>query len=63
MVSNRLDDVQVEVLVDDTWWPGWLDPSTWRQVDGRWRAFVRWQTAPAENHLGTFDQDQIKQVN
>jgi hypothetical protein len=62
MGSNRLADVEVEVRVNGKWWPGWLDPTSWRQGDGRWRGFVRWQTAPTENHPGSFDQDDIRRV-
>jgi hypothetical protein len=62
MGSNRHDDVQVEVYAGGTWWPGWLDPDDWRKVDGRWRAMVRYQTGPAENRIGGFDQDDIRRV-
>ncbi len=62
MGSNRHDDVQVEVLLDGTWWPGWLDPDDWAKTGGRWHAMVRYQTGVAENMIREFDQDQIRRV-
>ena len=62
MTSNRLHDVEVEVLHDDRWAPGWLDPTTWRKHDGRWRAAVRFQPTPRVNHLDVVDQDDVRQV-
>lgn len=56
------DVVPVEVRVDGGWWPGWVDSKDWRQVDGRWRVLVRWRTGPAENRLGWFDQDNVRQA-
>jgi hypothetical protein len=60
--SNRLLEVEVEVRVDGEWWPGWLDPDDWRKDGGRWVAMVRWTRGPAQNYLGTFDQDDIRRV-
>ena len=53
MGSYRLDDVEAEVHVDGAWWPGWLDPQTWRKaLDCRWEGYVRWTQGPMENRLG-----------
>ena len=60
MTSNRLLDVEVEVLYKDRWVPGWLDPTTWRKRDGRWFAAVRFQPAPQENHLDIVHQDGVR---
>jgi hypothetical protein len=60
MSGNRLEDVEVQVLVDEQWLDGWLD--TWHKRGDRWHGFVRYQTAPAENYLGWFDEDQIRRV-
>ena len=62
MGSNRPADLEVEVRVDGQWWPGWLDPDDWRQVDGHGFAFVRWSMGPAENRFRTFAQDDIRLV-
>jgi hypothetical protein len=63
MGSNRFDDVQVEVGVDDVWWPGWLDRADWRRTrEGRWECCARWTTGPAENRLGMFATDDIRPV-
>jgi hypothetical protein len=58
MSGNRLEDVEVQVLVDGQWLDGWLD--TWDKRGDQWHGFVRYQTAPAENYLGWFDQDEIR---
>ncbi len=57
-------------LIDSTWWPGWLDPDDWAKVEGRWWALVgdggrwsRYQTGPAENRIGGFDQDHIRRAD
>jgi hypothetical protein len=62
MGSNRFADLQIEVRVDDKWWPGWLDPDDWCQRDGRWVALVRWSMGPTDNRLKTFDQDDIRRI-
>jgi hypothetical protein len=59
MSGNRLEDVAVQVLVDGAWLDGWLD--TWNRRGDRWHGFVRYQTAPAEDYLGWFDQDQVRE--
>lgn len=48
MSSNRMNDVPVEVCVDGRWFLGWLDPDNWDRNNGRHRAMVRCQSAPAE---------------
>jgi hypothetical protein len=57
MSGNRLEDVAVQVLVSGHWLDGWLD--TWDKRGDRWYGFVRYQTAPAENYLGWFEQHRI----
>lgn len=63
-MGRRIDDMEVEVRVDGIWYPGWLDPDSWRQDPDtrRWSATVRWQSGPAENRLRGSDQDDIRQV-
>ena len=60
MDGNRPDDLEVEVLYEDRWVPGRLDPTTWRKQDGRWVASVRFQSAPQQNQLDAFGQDRIR---
>lgn len=60
MGSNRLYDRAVEVRVNGEWFAGWLDPDNWRREGDRWVAWVRWQSAPAENRSDTFDQDDVR---
>ena len=56
-------DVEVEVLVDGTWWPGWLDPDHWRRTpEGRWEGFVRWSKGPADDFLRHFVEADIRRV-
>lgn len=57
--ETRLD-IDVEVLVDDTWWPGVLEHR--RQADDRWEGFVRWSTGPGENRIGWYDYEQLRPV-
>jgi hypothetical protein len=42
MSGTRLEDVEVQVLVDATWLDGWLD--TWQKRDGRRVGFVGYRT-------------------
>lgn len=63
MGSNRLDDVEVQVHVDGTWWPGWLDPQYWRRDPaGGWEGYVRWTKGPALNYLDHFPAGEIRKV-
>ena len=57
--SDRLD-IDVEVLVDGTWWPGVLEHR--RQDDDHWLGFVRWTQAPGENRIGWYPYEQLRQV-
>lgn len=57
--ETRLD-IEVEVLVDGTWWPGFLEHR--RQRDGRWEGFVRWTRGPGLNHLGWYDYDDLRPI-
>ena len=58
MSGNRLENIAVRVLVDGTWLDGWLD--TWGKRGDVWFGFVRYQTSPAENYLGWFQQAHIR---
>lgn len=55
--EHRLD-TPVEVLVDGTWWPGFLERR--RQAGDSWEGFVRWSTAPGENRIGWHPYEQIR---
>lgn len=56
--ATRLD-VDVEVLVNDTWWPGVLEHR--RQAGDRWEGFVRWSTGPGETRIGWYDCEQLRE--
>jgi hypothetical protein len=57
--ENRVD-VEVEVQVDTTWYPGVLHH--WQQRDGRWEGWASWSTETGEHRLGWFDEDQLREV-
>ena len=50
----------VEVLVDDEWWPGEL--WEWRQDDaGAWSGFCSWQRGPGQGrHTDVFPGERIR---
>lgn len=58
--------VDVEVLIDDVWWPGYLQPGDWeRTTPGRWRCLVRFNTwassdGPIDDGARQFDEDHIR---
>jgi hypothetical protein len=62
--ANR--EVDVEVLVDDTWWPGYLYLRDWQETtQGRWVCFVRFNTWESpegriENRARHFNEDHIR---
>jgi hypothetical protein len=61
LVYRAADRPAVEVLIDDTWYPGEL--RMWSpRPDGTWEGNVMHSTGPAENRLDTFPQDRICQV-
>jgi hypothetical protein len=64
VLGRRTDDIVVEVLVDGTWYSGWLDPDWVRhnRASRRWTATLRWQSAPAENGLGGFNQGETRRA-
>ena len=58
-------ETDVEVLVDDTWWPGYLYRHDWRKTsDGHLVCLVRFTTrAPdgrMENRASRFDEEHIR---
>ena len=58
-------EVDVEVLVDETWWPGYLFRSDWRKVSqGPPVCLVRFTTRSAEgrmeNRARHFDENHIR---
>ena len=50
MVPATRRDIDVQVLVDDTWYDGNLEH--WRRDGDRWTGFVRWSRGPGMNHIG-----------
>jgi hypothetical protein len=58
--ENRLW-IDVQVLVDGTWWPGALEHR--RRRDGRWEGWVRYTTGLGETRLGWFDCQQLRPVD
>jgi hypothetical protein len=58
--TTRLNIVDVEVLVDGTWWPGNLEH--WRRRDDRWEGWIRWSTGPGENRVDWFPAERIRRV-
>lgn len=48
----------VEVLVDDTWYPGEL--RAWQQRDDGWWANVNWSTGPGLTYLDTVPADRVR---
>lgn len=59
-------EVDVEVSVDDTWWPGYLFRRDWHETtQGRWVCFVRFNTwgspeGRIENRARHFEEDHIR---
>jgi hypothetical protein len=59
-------EVDVEVLVDDVWWPGYLYGRDWQETaQRRWVCFVRFNTwgspnGRIENLARHFDEDHIR---
>ncbi len=59
-------DVDVEVLVDGAWWPGYLRHRDWRRTsEGRWVCSVRFSTwgtpeGAIEDLTGDFDEDHLR---
>ncbi len=60
MIPTTRLGIEVEVNVDDAWWPG--DLEHWRQRDGRWEAWIRYSTGVGETRIGWFDADAIRRV-
>ena len=66
--AQTVDEVDVEVRVGDTWWPGYLYRRDWRKnLEGHWQCFVCY-TAPdptepgvrAAPRNGYFNDDNIR---
>ena len=56
--ENRLG-LDVEVYANEgRWWPGHLEH--WRQVDGRWEAWVRYSTGVGETRIGWFAAEDVR---
>ena len=51
-------DVDVEILIDDTWWPGTLEHR--RPAVDSWEGFVRWSTGPGQNRIGWYPYEQLR---
>ena len=65
--SSSMDrDVDVEVLIDGAWWPGYLRRRDWYQAsEGRWACPVRFSTwespeGSIESRTGDFDEDHVR---
>lgn len=58
-VYSPADRPEVEVLVDDTWWPGELR-AWFPQDDGTWRANVSYRTGVSQQHLKTVLEDHVR---
>lgn len=57
--TTRLD-TDVEVHVDDTWWPGTLEH--WRQRDDRWEGWVRYSTGIGQTRIGWYGRMDIRPI-
>ena len=58
-VYRLADRPQIELLVDDTWYPGEL--RMWTQArDGSWSANVMWSRVSGENRIDTFPADHVR---
>ena len=55
------DHRPVQVLYKGAWVDGWLEAYR-RAADGTWAGFVRYTTAPAEQRIGWFTEDQLRRV-
>ena len=60
MIPTTRLGIDVEVHVDEAWWPGQLEH--WRQKGGRWEAWVRYSTGLAETRIGWFDADAVRRA-
>ncbi|QNN54703.1 hypothetical protein [Nocardioides mesophilus] len=58
MLPTERLDVDIKVLVDDTWWPGVLEHR--RQAEQQWEGFVRWSTGPGENRVSWYPYDRLR---
>jgi hypothetical protein len=58
-------EVDIEALVDDVWWPGYLYLRDWHQTpQNRWVCFVRYNTRSSDGRIQHrarhFDEDHIR---
>jgi hypothetical protein len=60
MIPTTRLGIEVEVNVDETWWPGHLEH--WRQSSGRWEAWIRYSTGVGETRIGWFDAEAVRRV-
>ena len=62
ILYNGWERPLVEVLVDDTWYPGEL--RAWLQAaDESWTANVSWTKRPGETYLDTVTADRVRPVD
>ena len=61
MIPTTRLGIDVEVNVDDVWWPGHVEH--WRQRSGRWEAWVRYSTGVGETRIGWFDSDFVRRAD
>lgn len=58
--THRPRPLEIEVLRDGTWWPGFL--VHWRTDGDRWPGNVRYTVGPGRTYVGWVDQDQVRLV-
>jgi hypothetical protein len=51
----------IQVHHDGVWVDGWLEAYR-RAPDGTWAGYVRYTTAPAEQRIGWFTEDQLRRL-
>jgi hypothetical protein len=56
----RGQELDVEVLVGEDWWPGEL--TAWAKRDGAWLGHCTWRTGVAQQYRGAMPSDQIRLV-
>lgn len=56
--ATRLD-IPVEVLVDGSWWEGFLEH--WRKLDDGWQGYVRWSQGTGAQYIRWIDAGDIRQ--
>ena len=58
MIPTTRLGIEVEVHVENAWWPG--DLEHWRRRGDRWEAWIRYSTGVGETRIGWFDAHEIR---